>query len=195
MANYLKINKKPGWVAPLLFKADVNFSQISNLVFGRCYTGRIGIIPAPQNTPVSSNFQPDFYLKTGISAHFTSNMLIIHHLSSQPDFSQTSTTSSHFPAKSQNRQKCPKFSVSHPQMNNSTSSPHNSIVAHPTPQIWAYFIKSSKQTFWQPQFFFFWHTRNPSKHLPKIFRGQFSNRFFGGRGRAAAIGGGARSYL
>lgn len=103
--------------------------------------------------------------------------------------------SSHFPAKSQNRQKCPKFSVSHPQMNNSTSSPHNSIVAHPTPQIWAYFIKSSKQTFWQPQFFFFWHTRNPSKHLPKIFRGQFSNRFFGGRGRAAAIGGGARSYL
>lgn len=56
MANYLKINKKPEWVPPLLFKADVNFSQISNLVFGKCYTGRIDIIPAPQNTPVSSNF-------------------------------------------------------------------------------------------------------------------------------------------
>lgn len=32
MDNYLKINKKPGWVPPLLLKADVNFSQISNLV-------------------------------------------------------------------------------------------------------------------------------------------------------------------
>ena len=122
-------------------------------------------------------------------------MLIFHHLSFQPDFSQTSATSGHFPAKSQNRQKCPKFCVSNPRMNNYTSSHHNSIVVHPTPQIWAYFIKFSKQTFWQPQIFFFWHTKNPSKHLPQIFRGQFSNRFFGGRGRAAAIGGGARSYL
>ena len=56
MANYLKINKKPGWVPPLLFKADVNFFQISNLVFGKYYTGRLGIISAPQNTPESSNF-------------------------------------------------------------------------------------------------------------------------------------------
>ena len=113
-------------------------------------------------------------------------MLIFHHLSSQPDFSQTSATSGHFPVKSQNRQKCPKFCVSNSRMNNYTSSPHNSIVAHPTPQIWAYFTKSSKQTFWQSQIFFFWHTKNLSKHLPKIFRGQFSNRFFGGLGRSAA---------
>lgn len=67
MANYLKINKKPGWVAPLLFKADVNFSQFSNLVFGSCFTGRMSAIPAPQNPFESTQFSSQ---KSASNHHF-----------------------------------------------------------------------------------------------------------------------------
>lgn len=121
--------------------------------FCKVFYREIGTISAPQNTPVSSNFQPDFYSKTTILANFKSNLLILCLLSSQCYFSATSPTSHHFPVKFQNRLKCPKFRVSFPWMTNYTSSTFNSIVAHPTPQIWAFFIQSPEQTFWQTHFF------------------------------------------
>ena len=50
MANYLKINKKPGWVVSLLLKAYVYFFRFSNFDFGSLLYIGVTAISAPQNT-------------------------------------------------------------------------------------------------------------------------------------------------
>lgn len=74
-------------------------------------------------------------------------------------------------------------------MNNYTSSHHNSIVAHPTPQIWAYFIKSSKQTFGNLNFSSSDTPEIPQNTCPKFSGANFQIGFSvagAGRRRLAA---------
>lgn len=56
MDNYLKINKKPGWVAPLLLKAYVNFFRFSNFDFGSLLRYRssnhLSSTKRPEITPI-----------------------------------------------------------------------------------------------------------------------------------------------
>lgn len=68
MANYLKINKKPGWVAPLLLKAYVNFSRFSNFDFGSLLYIGVATISAPQNALKSLQFEDSNHVSP---AYFT----------------------------------------------------------------------------------------------------------------------------
>lgn len=137
------MNKKPGWVPPLLFKADVNFSQFSNLVFGRCLTGRLGIIPAPQNSFESTQYYFWGRIANPIFRPYSAKPLSHLSLTNLHYPSSFNHSPPDIPANSQNLQKCPKFRFSHTQMNNYTSQPIKLIVGLPMGQIWAYFISTS----------------------------------------------------
>lgn len=73
MANYLKINKKPGWVVSLLLKAYVNFFRFSNFDFGSLLYIRVTAISAPQNTLRSLQFRDSNHV---LPAYFTLNQSI-----------------------------------------------------------------------------------------------------------------------
>lgn len=135
---------------PLLFKADVNFSQISNLVLVVVVLRGSETSQPHKTLQYHPIFNLIFASKPLIPAFFTHKLLIFHQLSSQSHFYQTSATTRHISPKSQNRLKCPKFRVSQPQMNNYTSRPTKLIVEPPMGQIWAYFISTSVQDIWQP---------------------------------------------